>query len=256
MVHLGHMGPGSTKVTQFHLWNVLIPVKYIRSKSASFLVYYYPSRPAIMCIQPRADLPLLHGSHAIPGLQSEVQPTNDVWIYLWCVSSWSDSVELLVRQVENSTSGQGSFRERSPVGSPFSELLFLDVPGTATEQVQTSGFRRNSSSLDKAPKMRDSVQLNSWENFLVTLPSISSETWAMYSSAIPGLSVFSDWSFLVFSGVFLETAANFLLFLNVAIILRVKLVSCETELMLSFIFFNRSLISFFMREKVSINANS
>ena len=63
--------------------------------------------------------------------------------------------------------------------------------------------------------------------FLVTLPPISSETWVMYSSAIPGLSVFGDWLFLVNFGVCLETAANFLLFLNVAIILREKLVSCE-----------------------------
>ena len=110
-----------------------------------------------------------------------------------------------------------------PSGFPFSELLFLDVPGTATEQLRTCGFRRNSSSLDKAPKMRDSVRLNYWESFSVTLPSISSETWVMYSPVIPRLSVFCDWLFLVISGVSLETAANFLLFLNVAMILREKL---------------------------------
>ena len=67
--------------------------------------------------------------------------------------------------------------ERSPVGSRFSELLFLDVHGTATEQVRTCGFRRNSSSFDRALKIRDSVLLNSFQRFLVTLPSISSETW-------------------------------------------------------------------------------
>ena len=44
----------------------------------------------------------------------------------------------------------------------------------------------------------------------------------MYSWAIPGPSVFSEWLFLVFSGVSLETAANFLLFLKVAMILREK----------------------------------
>ena len=42
------------------------------------------------------------------------------------------------------------------MGSQFSELLFLGVPGTATEQVRTGGFRRNSSILDEAPKVRDS----------------------------------------------------------------------------------------------------
>ena len=49
----------------------------------------------------------------------------------------------------------------------------------------------------------------------------------MYSSAIPGLIVSCDWLFLLFSGGSLETAANFLLFLNIAIILKEKLVSCE-----------------------------
>ena len=48
----------------------------------------------------------------------------------------------------------------------------------------------------------------------------------MYSSAIPGLSVFCGWLFLVFSGISLESAANFLLLLNVAMILRESSVSC------------------------------
>ena len=108
------------------------------------------------------------------------------------------------------------------MGSRFSELLFLDAPGTAMEQV-TCGFRRNSSSFDKAPKMRDCVQINSWESFLVTLPSIFSETRVMYFSAVPGLGVLCESFFLVVSGVSLETAARFLIFLNVAIILREKL---------------------------------
>ena len=95
------------------------------------------------------------------------------------------------------------------------------------EQVRTCGLRRNSSSLDKTPKMRDSVRLNSWESFSMTLPSIFSETWVIYSSAIPGLSVFCDWLFLEFSGVFLEIASNFLLFHKVPMTLKEKLVSCE-----------------------------
>ena len=78
------------------------------------------------------------------------------------------------------------------MGSRFSELMFLDVPGTITEHVRTGGLRRNASSLDKAAKMHDSVRLKSGESFLVNLPSVSSETWVMYSSAVPGLSVFCD----------------------------------------------------------------
>ena len=84
----------------------------------------------------------------------------------------------------------------------FFESLFVDVRGTATEQVRSCGFRRISSSIDKAPKIRHSVRLNSFEGFLFILPSMSSETWEMYSWAISGSSVFCDWLFLVFFQVF------------------------------------------------------
>ena len=68
--------------------------------------------------------------------------------------------------------------------------------------------------------MPDSLRLKSSEKFLETPPSISSEIWALYYSAIPGSSVFCDWLCLVFSGVAPETVANFLLFLDIAMILR------------------------------------
>ena len=67
--------------------------------------------------------------------------------------------------------------------------------------------------------MRDSIRLNSWDSFLVTLSSISAETWVMYSSVIPGTKVFCAWLFLAFSCVSFETAAKFILFLNVAVIM-------------------------------------
>ena len=94
------------------------------------------------------------------------------YLMLWGASSSSERFRLPEWVEESISLGQGSFRERSPVGSRFSESLFLDVPGTAMEQVRTCGFRRNSSSLDKAPKIRDSVRLNSFESLLLTLPSI------------------------------------------------------------------------------------
>ena len=73
---------------------------------------------------------------------------------------------------------------------------FRIVPGTVPECVRICGFKRNSSNLDKAPKMRDAVLLNSWDSFLVTLPSISSETCVIYSSLILGMDVFRDWPLL------------------------------------------------------------
>ena len=143
-------------------------------------------------------------------------------LYVWWDSSSSESFRLPEWWEENTASRQGSFRERSPKGSRLAESLFLDVPGTAAEQVRTCGFRRNSSSLDKAPKIRDSVRLNSFESLLVTLPSVSSETWEIYSWAISGSIVFRDRVFFVFSGISLETTANFLLSLKVAMIMRDK----------------------------------
>ena len=82
----------------------------------------------------------------------------------------------------------------------------------------------------------------------MTLPSIFLETQEKYSWLIPGLSVFCSWLFLVFSGVFLETAATFLPFLNFAMILREKF--CQLW-RLSFVFyFNKGEISpLIMREK-------
>ena len=71
--------------------------------------------------------------------------------------------------------------------------------------------------------MRDSVRLNSLESYLMTLTSISSETWEVYFCAIPRSSLFCDWLFLVFSDASLETDAHFFLFLNFAKILREKL---------------------------------
>ena len=80
--------------------------------------------------------------------------------------------------------------------------------------------------------MRNSVLLNSWDSFLVTLPSISSETCAIYSSLILGTDVDRDWPFLGCSScVSLVTAANFRLILNVAMFLKGKCYAAmKTEL--------------------------
>ena len=84
-------------------------------------------------------------------------------------------------------------------------------------------FKRNSSNLDRAPKMRDSVLLKSWDSFSVTLPSISSEACVIYSALILGTDVFREWPFLrCSSSVSIVTAAKFRLFLNVAIFLKEK----------------------------------
>ena len=119
--------------------------------------------------------------------------------------------------------GWGSLWELSSFVPWFSKFVFRNVPGTVPECVCICGFKRSLSNLDRAPKMRDIVLLNSWDSFLVTLLSISSETWVIYSSLILGTDVFRDWPFLRFSScVSLVMAANFRLFLNVAICLKGK----------------------------------
>ena len=52
--------------------------------------------------------------------------------------------------------------------------------GTVSECVRIRRFKRNSFNLERATKMRDSVLLNSWDSFLVTLLSIYLETCVIY----------------------------------------------------------------------------
>ena len=107
----------------------------------------------------------------------------------------------------------------------FFMFVLRNVPGTLPESVGICGLERNSSNLDRAPKTRDSVLVNSWDTFLVTLHSISSETCVIHSPVILGADVFCDWLFPVISCVSLATAANFRLFLIAAITSRKK---CST----------------------------
>ena len=76
-------------------------------------------------------------------------------------------------------SGWGSLRELSSFVPWFEPYAFRDVSGAVPEWPWISGFMRKSSRRDNAPKMRFSVLLNSWDNFFVSLPSISWETWVM-----------------------------------------------------------------------------
>ena len=135
-------------------------------------------------------------------------------------------------------SGWGSLWEWSSFVPRFSTFVFRNVPGTVPECVRICGFKRISSNLDRAPKMRDSVPRNSWDSFLLILPSISSETCVIYSSLILGTDVFRDWPFLGCSScVSLVTAANFRLFLNFTIFLKGK---CWAVIMTQLVFFCES----------------
>ena len=71
--------------------------------------------------------------------------------------------------------------------------------------------------------MWESVLLNSPDSFSVTPSSISSKTCVIFSLLVLGTDVFRDWPFLGCSScVSLLTAANFRLYLNVAISLKGK----------------------------------
>ena len=126
--------------------------------------------------------------------------------FFWHLLAWS----MLSRQLfgpkfcvvwprKMPASGWESLWESSSFVPWFSTFVFRNVPGTVSKCVCICWFERNSSNLDRAPEMRDSVLLNSWDSFLLTLPSISSETCVMFSSLILGTDVFRDWPFLGFS---------------------------------------------------------
>ena len=177
---------------------------------------------------------------------------------LWEVSSGLESVRLLARQAENSPAGWVSFWKRSPFCSGFSTSVFRNVPGVIPEDVRFYGFKRNFSNLESAPKMRDSVLLNFWDSFIVTLPPISSETCAVWYSVIPRAAKFCDWLFLGYSCVPLAIAANSLLFHSVAINLKEGKISIVVKIEIIVIFWNnfwfqRKCRFSYWREIVSIN---
>ena len=112
-----------------------------------------------------------------------------------------------------SASGWGSFWESS---SFVPWLIINAIPegsGVVPERPGSSGFIRKSSSQASAPRILFCVLLNSFDNLFVTLPSISSETWDMYSSCDLGAPEFCAKLDPGCSSQFsLFSAANFLLF--------------------------------------------
>ena len=114
------------------------------------------------------------------------------------------------------------FRMRITLGVVLIRSLVFHI--FVPECVPICWFKRNSSNLDRATKMRDFVRLNSWDNFILTLLSISSEICVICSSLILGADVFRDWPFLeCYFCVSLVTAVNIRLFRNVAIFLNEKM---------------------------------
>ena len=119
--------------------------------------------------------------------------------------------------------GTGIVYGTIPNGFP---VFWVVVPGCSRNSYGTSlnlWVQKKIIKFRQRTKMRDSVRLNCGESFFMTFPSISSETRVMCSLAIPGVSVFCNWLFPVYSSVSPETVANFLILLIVAIILRKKL---------------------------------
>ena len=163
---------------------------WIWQSGKAYCIYLLKKGKQIVCVI-HAQAGMIDLNHKIP------QCKNSGFIVQLCPSCF-ESFRLLVWQAESTASRQGLSRDRSPVGYQFSELFFPDAPGTATEQVRTCGFSRNSSDLDKSTQNVWLRRAKFLGMFLVTCLSFASETWVMCYSAIPGLTVFSDWLFLVF----------------------------------------------------------
>ena len=130
-----------------------------------------------------------------------------------------------------------TFRHRTPLREgdrsgndsqlvPVFKSLFQDVLWTVPERGRTCWFKKSSSNLNRAPKMRDSVLLKSWDSFLVTVPSFSLETCVMYSSVIPGTDVFCDWLFRECSCVSLKQLLTFSCFFMLPTFWREKAQQC------------------------------
>ena len=134
--------------------------------------------------------------------------SSNLWLLSWPSSGPEFQVVWLWKMP---ASGGGSLWKSSSFVPWFVPYAFRDVSGAVPEWPWISGFMRKSSRGDSASKMRFSVLLNSRDNFVLTPPSISSETWVMLSSCDLGtfdfcsklllgcssqFSLFSDASFL------------------------------------------------------------
>ena len=91
------------------------------------------------------------------------------------VMSWRSSRP----EVRRPASGWGSLWESSSFVPWFILNTFRNVSRVVKEWPWRSGFMRKTSSRASAPSMRFSVLLNSCDNFLATIPSISSKPWEM-----------------------------------------------------------------------------
>ena len=100
----------------------------------------------------------------IPGEQELI--ASWILVIMWQSSSGFESVRLLARQPGNSTIARGSLWERYSFCCGLFTSAFRDIPAN----VRTCGFKRNSCNLERAPKMRDSVLLNSRGSFLELFP--------------------------------------------------------------------------------------
>ena len=98
------------------------------------------------------------------------------------------------------------------------QVLPVSAPGTIPDSSRTCEFRRKPFNFVSAPSIRLSVLVISWDIFLVTVLSISTENCVRYTSLILGALVSLD---KLFEGSSiwpsLLTAANFLSFPEVAI---------------------------------------
>ena len=136
-------------------------------------------------------------------------------VSLFCSSCHHVKWNFWARVLCNLAAEDACFRMRITLGvflicSLVFHICVRNVPRTVPECVRICWFKRNSSNLDRAPKMRDAFRLNSWNSFLVTLPSISSETCMIYSLLNLGTNAFRYWPFLGCSScVSLVTAGNF-----------------------------------------------
>ena len=89
------------------------------------------------------------------------------------IISWEDRLR------KATISGLWSFWKRSSFFSWFSLIVFRDVSRMVPRWTRAGGFKGNCFYLDRAPRKWFSVLMNSRDNFLVTLPSVSPDTWAM-----------------------------------------------------------------------------
>ena len=159
-------------------WYITVPSKNWLKQNPKIFSKYPPLNVGMVRIQKKNELrtKIFHTVIKSPNIFCNGKTKKKNQLLSWSSSGPEFCVIWLLKMP---ASGWGLLWESSSFAPWFILKMFRDVSGAVPERPWISGFVRKSSRCANAPSMRFSILLNSCDNSLVTLHSISSEIWVM-----------------------------------------------------------------------------